>query len=104
MAVMFYLYCKETRHGVFVGQSSMGIPCDLAESKSVISLFCLAHQMNDLVVVADPDLEFSWDEDSAGSRILHLHGARKELRLCTSSCGLTEINRNCRPGTPKPSP
>lgn len=65
MAVSFYLYCKETRHGVMVGQSSMGIPCDLAESKSVISLFCLAHQMNDLIVVADPDLESSWDEDTA---------------------------------------
>lgn len=74
MAVTMYLYCEETRHGVMVGQYSMGNPTGSAEPGWVITLFCSAHEGKHLVVTAEPELEHNWGEKYAADYYRDLTG------------------------------
>lgn len=74
MAVTTYLYCNETRHGVMVGQYSMGVPTGISEPGWVITLFCLAHEGKHLEVSAEPDLEHNWSDEYAAEYYRDLTG------------------------------
>ncbi|MCK9759874.1 hypothetical protein LT708_25110 [Pseudomonas syringae pv. syringae] len=74
MAVTMYLYSSETRHGVMVGQYSMGAPSGISEPEWVITLFCLAHENKHLVVTAEPELEHNWREEYAAEYYRDLTG------------------------------
>ena len=81
MAVTFYLFCKETGHGVMVGQDSMGKPSARSAPNFVISLFCLAHRYKHLEVTAEPEMEANWDTETAPIYYQELIGSEMPERF-----------------------
>lgn len=81
MAVTFYLFCKESGHGVMIGQDSMGQPSAKSEPVFVISLFCLAHRYKHLEVTAEPEMEANWDKDTAPIHYRELVGSEMPERF-----------------------